>query len=115
MKIFKSDFIFHLGDVITVKNSDIKDGEYQIVEADGEREILFDIRQEKIIEINLSPNIKYEIWTIPPTERLELLYDAFVKISIDTMDKSEDNEIEINTGPWVQKANMIKMLLKEEL
>ena len=114
MTVVKSDFMMHVGDIIQIIDSNVPNGTYQIVEADGDSEILFNIKEQEVIEANLPKGIKYNIFTTPTKERLELLYDALVKIIFNAMN-SDDEKVQDTVHNWTTKANTVKFLLEEEL
>lgn len=114
MTIKKEDFFTHIGDIIQIHDTNIPDGTYQIVEADGDKEILFNIKEHLIIGADLPKGIKFNIFTTPTTERLELLYDALVKIIFNAMQEDDDEKVQAIEN-WTEKANTVKFLLEEEL
>ena len=118
MKINTNEIWKHVGDFIILPESeDIPSGTYQIVDEDYDGITLFDFKKEVILEVEHIPQGDYVSVHGNQTEKLELLYEANVKVVLNLMRDgwvlpTHDNlNPTMDISPWVAKTNILKILI----
>ncbi len=119
MRIKAEDLHTHIGEVIKTKdNGDIPNGTYLIMESDGEREMIYDIQKNHILNASFGDKDEVILIYTPADERLELAYEGYVKLLFLLMSKDwqyiesiDDPAYLINNiYPTVNKIKILKLL-----
>lgn len=110
MKVNKSRFMQHIGDFISIRDTDIPNGTYQIIESNNDKEILYNVLEYEVLTADLPNDVEFDIYEAPHQERLELLFEALSKIVFESMQDQTEGGVQAMNS-WISKAEAVGRLL----